>query len=47
VNLGSKLGIDATQKTIQEGFTREVQEKVTVDDRTRGLVDSRWSTYGL
>jgi 4-hydroxy-3-polyprenylbenzoate decarboxylase len=47
VNLGSKLGIDATQKTKEEGFEREIQEKVEVDETTKRLVDSRWSSYGL
>ncbi len=47
VNLGSKLGIDATQKTPEEGYCREVQRRVAVDDGTRGLVDSRWAEYGL
>lgn len=47
VNLGSKLGIDATQKTKDEGFEREIQEQVKVDDTTKSLVDSKWSSYGL
>jgi len=47
VNLGSKLGIDATQKTLEEGFEREIQEKVMVDDETRNLVDSKWSSYEI
>ena len=47
VNLGSKLGIDATQKTFEEGFEREIQEKVMVDDETRNLVDSKWSSYEI
>ncbi len=47
VNFGSKLGIDATQKTKEEGFTREIQEKVAVDEPTKNLVDSRWSSYGI
>ena len=47
VNLGSKLGIDATQKTKEEGFEREIQELVKVDDATKNLVDSKWSSYGL
>ncbi|MFB5610448.1 MAG: menaquinone biosynthesis decarboxylase [Nitrosopumilaceae archaeon] len=47
VNLGSKLGIDATQKTKEEGFGREIQEQVKVDDKTKSLVDSKWSSYGL
>ena len=47
VNLGSKLGIDATQKTSEEGFTREIQKQVHVDQETKNLVDSKWSSYGL
>src|SRR5574338_1054195 len=47
VNFGSKLGIDATQKTREEGFMREIQEKVSVDDATKTLVDSKWSSYGI
>ena len=47
VNLGSKLGIDATQKTAEEGFEREIQEKVQVDDQTKKLVDLRWAEYEI
>ena len=47
LNLGSKLGIDATQKTKDEGFEREIQEQVKVDDATKSLVDSKWSGYGI
>lgn len=47
VNLGSKLGIDATQKTKEEGYNREIQQQVKVDDETKNLVDSKWSSYGL
>ena len=47
VNLGSKLGIDATQKTREEGYEREIQQQVKVDVDTKNLVDSRWSSYGL
>lgn len=47
VNLGSKLGIDATQKTKEEGFEREIQQLVKVDNDTKNLVDSKWSSYGL
>ena len=47
LNLGSKLGIDATQKTKEEGFEREIQEQVKVDDATKSLVDSKWSGYGI
>lgn len=47
VNLGSKLGIDATQKTHEEGYEREIQEQVQVDEATKKLVDSKWPEYGL
>jgi 4-hydroxy-3-polyprenylbenzoate decarboxylase len=47
VNLGSKLGIDATQKTKEEGYEREIQQQVKVDDETKNIVDSKWSSYGL
>ncbi len=47
VNLGSKMGIDATQKIKEEGYDREIQQQVKVDDKTKNLVDSKWSDYGL
>jgi 4-hydroxy-3-polyprenylbenzoate decarboxylase len=47
INLGSKMGIDATQKTKEEGYEREIQQQVKVDDKTKNLVDSKWSSYGL
>jgi len=47
VNLGSKMGIDATQKTKEEGYEREIQQQVKVDNETKNLVDSKWSEYGL
>lgn len=47
VNLGSKMGIDATQKTREEGYEREIQEPVQVDEETKKLVDDKWSSYGL
>jgi len=47
VNQGSKMGIDATQKTKEEGYEREIQQLVKVDDETKKLVDSKWSDYGL
>ena len=47
VNLGSKMGIDATQKTHEEGYTREIQKEVSIDDATKDLVDTRWADYGI
>jgi 4-hydroxy-3-polyprenylbenzoate decarboxylase len=45
VNLGSKLGIDATTKTKEEGFLREVQQLAVVDEKTKTLVDKKWREY--
>ena len=45
VNLGSKLGIDATTKWKEEGYMREIQELAIVDDETKGLVDKKWREY--
>lgn len=47
VNFGSKMGIDATQKTPEEGYAREVQEPVAADELTAKAVDERWPSYGL
>ena len=47
LNLGSKLGIDATTKWKEEGYEREVQELAAVDNETKNLVDKRWNEYGL
>ena len=47
VNLGSKMGIDATQKTPQEGFGRPIQEQVSPDGDVAKMVDTRWTEYGL
>ncbi len=46
-NHGSKMGIDATTKTREEGHMREEQVQVAVDEQTRSLVESRWAAYGL
>ena len=47
VNLGSKLGIDATVKWKEEGFARAWQEVVKPDQETEKLVDSKWKEYGI
>ncbi len=46
-NLGSKLGIDATVKWREEGFTREVPEALEMSREIRELVTKRWQEYGL
>jgi 4-hydroxy-3-polyprenylbenzoate decarboxylase len=45
VNLGSKLGIDATTKWKEEGYMREIQQLAVVDEETKVLVDKRWRDY--
>jgi 4-hydroxy-3-polyprenylbenzoate decarboxylase len=47
LNLGSKLGIDATNKWKEEGYNREIQQLAQVDDNTRSYVDRRWQEYWL
>ena len=47
LNLGSKMGIDATTKTVEEGFLREIQKPVEVDCDTKNLVDKKWIHYGF
>ena len=47
LNLGSKLGIDATQTTKEEGYDRPIQELVKPDEATKNLVDSKWKNYGI
>ena len=41
---GSKMGIDATRKWSTEGFTRRWPEEITMDARTKALVDGKWKT---
>lgn len=45
VNLGSKLGIDATTKGKEEGYMREIQQLAVVDEQTKALVDKKWREY--
>jgi 4-hydroxy-3-polyprenylbenzoate decarboxylase len=45
VNLGSKLGVDATTKWKEEGYMREIQQLAVVDEKTKMLVDKRWNEY--
>ena len=47
LNLGSKMGIDATTKTREEGFMRDIQKPVQVDNDTKILVDKKWIHYGF
>jgi 4-hydroxy-3-polyprenylbenzoate decarboxylase len=47
LNMGSKMGIDATKKSKDEGFERPVQMEALPDKDTVNLVDKRWNTYGF
>ncbi len=44
---GSKMGIDATRKWPEEGFTREWPEKIVMDEETRRKIDRIWSELGI
>jgi 4-hydroxy-3-polyprenylbenzoate decarboxylase len=41
------MGIDATKKTLEEGYQRPVQEEALVDESTLDLVTKKWNEYGL
>jgi 4-hydroxy-3-polyprenylbenzoate decarboxylase len=44
---GSKVGIDATRKWKEEGFTREWPDEIVMSPEIRALVSRRWAEYGL
>ena len=44
---GSKMGIDATRKLPEEGFTREWPPVIEMDAATKGRVDAMWSKLGI
>jgi 4-hydroxy-3-polyprenylbenzoate decarboxylase len=44
---GSKMGIDATRKWPEEGFTRNWPKVIKMDPGTRERVDAMWSTLGI
>ncbi|HEU5218771.1 MAG TPA: menaquinone biosynthesis decarboxylase [Gemmatimonadales bacterium] len=44
---GSKMGLDATRKWPEEGFTREWPQLITMDEATRKRVDQLWSRLGI
>jgi 4-hydroxy-3-polyprenylbenzoate decarboxylase len=44
---GSKMGIDATRKWPEEGFTREWPQMIEMDAKTRARVDTIWEQLGL
>jgi len=44
---GSKMGIDATRKLPEEGFTREWPPVIEMDDATKRAVDAMWPSLGI
>ncbi len=47
VAYGTKLGIDATRKTVAEGYTRQWPPDIVMNAPTKDLVTKRWREYGL
>ena len=44
---GSKMGMDATTKWKEEGFTREWPRRIEMDAETRRRVDSLWESLNI
>jgi len=44
---GSKMGLDATRKWPEEGFTRQWPARIEMDAATRSRVDALWPALGL
>ena len=44
---GSKMGIDATKKWPEEGFTREWPAVIEMDAETKARVDAMWASLGI
>jgi len=44
---GSKMGIDATRKWPEEGFTRNWPKRIEMDTDTKKRVDAMWAQLGL
>ena len=46
-DFGSKVCIDATAKTKEEGYTRVWPEEIEMDDKTKKNVDMMWKELGI
>jgi len=46
-HFGSKMGIDATRKWPEEGFSRPWPEVINMDPEIRRKVDELWPRLGL
>jgi 4-hydroxy-3-polyprenylbenzoate decarboxylase len=47
LNLGSKMGIDATKKMKEEGYQRPIQEEALPNESIVSLVTKKWNEYGF
>ncbi len=45
--IGSKMGIDATRKWKEEGYTREWPEDMTMNEATKKRIDTLWGKLGI
>jgi 4-hydroxy-3-polyprenylbenzoate decarboxylase len=45
--IGGKLGIDATRKTLADGYAREWPPDIVMSPDIKALVDRRWEEYGI
>jgi 4-hydroxy-3-polyprenylbenzoate decarboxylase len=46
-SFGGKIGVDATAKSPDEGYTRGWPEVVRMDEATKKRVDEMWEKLGL
>ncbi len=46
-DFGSKVGIDATNKWKEEGYTRVWPEEIEMDEATKKAVDAKWKELGI
>jgi len=46
-NYGSKMGIDATRKWRSEGFERPWPDEITMDSKTKAIVNKKWKELGI
>jgi len=44
---GGKLGIDATEKTADDGIGQPWPQEIVMSEEIRALVTRRWREYGL
>ena len=46
-DFGSKVGIDATAKWKEEGYTRIWPEEIEMDEKTKSKIDGVWKDLGI